>query len=167
MSNIHFSSRLQEIGREIKARISKLDHLGGKAVDMYDSINCLLKEAEGLCDVDGFAAFKQTYCPELGQSRTYELLAVQQGRKTLEEIRDATRLRVAKHRAKKKGDDVTEKDSVTSVTPAGLPDKGHRQRVQAPNACRAWSRRSSRRSVGSLQASMVGALLTARTEDNG
>jgi hypothetical protein len=106
-------SRLHDIGREINARLAKLDHLGGKAVDMFDSINCLLKEAEGLCDADGFAEFKQTYCRKLGQSRTYELLAVQQGRKTVEQIREATRLRVAKHRAAKKA--VTEKPSVTPI----------------------------------------------------
>jgi hypothetical protein len=105
-------ARLREIGREIKARLAKLDHLGGKTVDMFDSITCLLKEAEGLCDAVGFAEFKKTYCPELGQSRTYELLSIEQGRKTAEEIREANRLRVAKHRAKKKAD-VTEKDSVT------------------------------------------------------
>jgi hypothetical protein len=105
--------RLKDIGREIKARVGKLDQLGGKTVDMIDSIDHLLAAAEKLCDPAGFTfeAFKKTYCPELGQSRTYELLAIRDGRKTLEEIHAETRKRVAKYREAAK--DVTEKDSVT------------------------------------------------------
>ncbi len=106
---------LHDIGREIRARVEKLNQLGGKAVDMVDSIDHLLADAEKLCDPEGFEAFKKHYCPELGQSRTYELLAIREGRKTLEEIRAATRQRVAKHRAAKR---VTEKDSVTPNAPA-------------------------------------------------
>jgi hypothetical protein len=109
-------SRLENIGREIKVRVGKLDQLGGKAVDMLDSINHLLADAEKLCSPAGFTfeAFKKTYCPQLGQSRTYELLAIQEGRKSLEEIRADTRKRVTKHRAAAKQEDVTENDSVTS-----------------------------------------------------
>jgi hypothetical protein len=58
---------------------------------------------------------RNRYCPELGKSRMYELLAIKDGRATIEEIRAATRKRVAKHRAAEK--DVTEKDSVTSEIP--------------------------------------------------
>lgn len=103
--------KLEAIGREIKVRVGKIDHLGGKAVDMFDSINHLLADAEKLCGPAGltFEDFKKTYCPEFGRSWTYELLALQEGRKSLEEIRAATRKRVAKHRA-----NVTDKSSVTS-----------------------------------------------------
>jgi hypothetical protein len=94
------STKLERIGREIRARVERLDRIGARAVDMVDSIKYLLREAEQLCDgPDGFIAFKQTYCPELGRSRTYELLAVERGRKTVEQIRAAGRERVAKHRA--------------------------------------------------------------------
>jgi hypothetical protein len=105
---------LHDIGREIRARVDKLNQLGGKAVDMVDSINHLLEDARKLCDEEGFEAFKRVVCPDLGQSRAYELLAIKEGRKTLEEIREAGRIRVAKHRAEKKAR-VTEKDSVTSL----------------------------------------------------
>ncbi len=122
------NSRLKDIGREIEVRVGKLDQLGGKTVDMVDSIDHLLADAEKLCDPAGFtfAAFKKTYCPKLGQSRTYELFAIRDGRKSLEEIRADTRKRVAKHREAKR---VTEKDSVTEAAegeattkPAGTPE---------------------------------------------
>jgi hypothetical protein len=103
---------LHDIGRQIQAKVEILNRLGGKAVDMKDSIDHLLADAEKLCDQGGFEAFKKCYCQGLGQSRTYELLAIQQGRKTVEDIRAATRRRVAEHRAAKRN--VTESDSVTS-----------------------------------------------------
>jgi hypothetical protein len=80
---------------------------------MVDSIEHLLKDAEALCDANGFEAFKKTYCIELGKSRAYELLAIRDGRKTLEEIRSDTRKRVAKHRAAKSCNGQV--DSVTSL----------------------------------------------------
>ena len=42
--------RLEQIGREITARVGKLDQLGAKAVDQVDSIGHLLAEAEKLCE---------------------------------------------------------------------------------------------------------------------
>ena len=103
--------KLHDIGREIRARIERLNVLGGKTVDMKDSIDHLLADAEKPCDRKGFEAFKKYYCQGLSQSWTYELLAVQEGRKTLEEIRAATRQRVAKHRAAKR-----ECNGIDSVT---------------------------------------------------
>ena len=103
---------LHNIGRQIQVKVEILNHLGGKAVDMKDSIDHLLADAEKLCDRGGFEAFKKHYCQGLGQSRTYELLAIQQGRKTVEDIRAATRRRVAEHRAAKRN--VTKSDSVTA-----------------------------------------------------
>lgn len=96
--------RLEQIGREISARVEKLDKIGVKAVDHVNSINHLLAEAEKLCETpEVFAAFKRDHCPDLSRSRTYELLAIKGGRKSLENIRASTRARVTKHRAGKKG----------------------------------------------------------------
>lgn len=107
------TERLEQIGHEIEAWVEKLDKVGGKAVDYRDTIDRLLEEADKLCgDKDAFESFKDRHCPKLKNSRTYELLAIQQGKKTVEDIRAETRARVAKHRAAKKA--VTEKDSVTS-----------------------------------------------------
>jgi hypothetical protein len=106
------TERLEQIGREIEVWVEKLDKVGGKAVDYRDTIDRLLGEADKLCgDKDAFEDFKERHCPKLKKSRTYELLAIQQGRKTVEEIREAIRLRVARCRAKKA--EVTESDSVT------------------------------------------------------
>jgi hypothetical protein len=58
--------------------------------------------------------FSSSSINKLRSSQRKRLLAINEGRKTLEEIREAGRLRVAKHRATKR--DVTEKDSVTSET---------------------------------------------------
>jgi hypothetical protein len=42
--------RLLQIGREITARVERLDKIGVKAVDHVDSINHLLAEAEKRCE---------------------------------------------------------------------------------------------------------------------
>jgi hypothetical protein len=117
--------RLFSLGWNIEARLEKVDQYGAKAADMAISARQLIDEAKKLCDSEGFAAFKLRHCPSLAKSRTYELLAIESGTKTVEEIRAATRDRVAKHRAEKKAR-VTEKDSVTSpilkvVTVNGQP----------------------------------------------
>jgi hypothetical protein len=50
------NDRLQQIGREIEARIKKIDKVG----DHVDSIDCLLAEAEELCgSPEAFEDFKQ------------------------------------------------------------------------------------------------------------
>jgi hypothetical protein len=111
--------RLFSLGWNIEARLEKVDQYGAKAADMAISARQLIDEAKKLCDSEGFAAFKLRHCPSLAKSRTYELLAIESGTKTVEEIRASTRERVAKHRAEKKAR-VTEKHSVTSLA---IPDK--------------------------------------------
>jgi hypothetical protein len=113
------ADRLEQIGRETTVRVEKLDELGVKAVDQVDSIDYLLAEAEKPCETtDAFAAFNQKRCPDLGRSRTYEVLAIREGRKSRKEIHALTRARVAKHRAGKKA--VADKPSVTA--PSGKSD---------------------------------------------
>ena len=63
MSKPVAAERLLQIGREIAARVEKLDKIGVKAVDHVDSINHLLGEAEKLCKTpEIFEAFKQRHC---------------------------------------------------------------------------------------------------------
>jgi hypothetical protein len=93
--------RLQEIGRQIAARIEKIDKQIVQAENHSISINQLIAKAKELCDEGGFNAFQKKFFPDLGKSRFYELLAIGTNKKTVEEIRASNRLRVAKHRANK------------------------------------------------------------------
>ena len=108
--------RLVSIGKEVEARVSKFEKLETKTSEMAVSIEQLLVEARKYVSDDAaFVAFRKRYCPSLGKSRTYELLAIESGRKTVEDIRAAIRRRVAKHRkakATKSG------NGQVSVTPA-------------------------------------------------
>jgi hypothetical protein len=109
--------RLQEIGKQIEARVVKVAMYQGKAIDMFDSIGRLLDEAKEFCDTSGFDAFKRTCCPTLGKTRAYEMLAIASGKKALEDVRAEIRERVRKHRANKTG----RRHSVT-VTEKSGPD---------------------------------------------
>ena len=53
-SRLAVPERLKEMGHEIEVRVGKLNQHTGKAVDMRNSIDCLLTEAEKLCDPKGF-----------------------------------------------------------------------------------------------------------------
>jgi hypothetical protein len=71
-----------------------------KAEDNWITVTQLLAEAKAKCDVGGFEAFKEKYCPDLSRSRIYELLQIGRGKKTLEEVRAEKRERVSKSRSK-------------------------------------------------------------------
>ena len=103
---------LEELGKRIAVHFEKMQacetqarEKAGlelrKADDHRDTISQLLAEAKAKCDGGGFKAFKKKYCPNLGRSRLYELLAIGSGKKTLEEHRAEKRKSVAKSRGKK------------------------------------------------------------------
>jgi hypothetical protein len=69
-----------------------------KADNHWNTISQLLAEVKEKCDGGGFMAFQSKYCPDLGRSRIYELLAIGSGKKTLEESRAEKRKRVTKSR---------------------------------------------------------------------
>jgi hypothetical protein len=58
----------------------------------------MLADAKAQCKGTGFKVFKAKYCPNLGRSRIYEILAIGFGRKTVEETRAASNERKMKHR---------------------------------------------------------------------
>jgi hypothetical protein len=93
--------RLREIGKQIAARLEKIDKQIEQAENHSISVNQLLDEAKELCDEGGFNAFRETFFPNLGKSRVYELLAIGTNKKSFEDIKASTRARVAKHRANK------------------------------------------------------------------
>jgi hypothetical protein len=115
--------KLDDLGKRIEAHLEKMRGYEAKAQekagvelreadDHFNTITQLLAEAKAKCDTGGFNAFRQKYCPDLSRSRIYELLAIGEGKKTLEEIRAEKRARVAKSRSKK-----------VSATPPPVADK--------------------------------------------
>jgi hypothetical protein len=74
-----------------------------KARDERDTINnVLLVQARAKCEEAGesFEKFRKQYCPDLSRSRLYVVLAIADGRKTVEQDRAEKRESVAKSRAK-------------------------------------------------------------------
>jgi hypothetical protein len=107
-------AELEEIGKQIAARVTimrdydaaaeeKAGHDLRKAQDERDTINSvLLVQARAKCKEAGesFEKFRKQYCPDLSRSRLYTVLAIADGRKTVEQDRAEKRESVAKSRAK-------------------------------------------------------------------
>ena len=100
---------LRDLGRQISAHLDRAHKAEEKAEQHYIAAFQLLEKAKEELDEGGFVAFKAKYCPNLSQSRAYELAAIATGKKSLEDIRTATRERVARHRAKKTDSVTTDK----------------------------------------------------------
>jgi hypothetical protein len=95
-------ARLQQISREIAERIEKAHKETKRAADHLIAVDKLLAEAKGLCDGGGFKKFRELFCPQLGKSQTYALLAIAAGKKTLAEHRTEERERKRKSRVNQK-----------------------------------------------------------------
>ena len=107
-------AELQALGKEIAARVKimrdydaaaeeKAGHELRKAQDERDTIqNVLLVQARTKCKEAGesFQNFRKQHCPDLSRSRLYAVLAIADGRKTVEQDRAEKRESVAKSRAK-------------------------------------------------------------------
>jgi hypothetical protein len=100
---------LKDLGERIAAHLKKVREYEAtarekagvelqKAQDNRDSIAQLLAEAKAKCRDLGFKAFKEKYCPDLGKTRLYELLAIGDGRNTPEKINAAANERKKRHR---------------------------------------------------------------------
>jgi uncharacterized Zn finger protein (UPF0148 family) len=95
-------ARLQAIGQEITARLAKADKKTQEANDHLIAVNQLLAEAKRLCDSGGFQKFRELFCPQLGKSQAYAMLAIAAGRKTIEQHRSEERERKQKTRERQK-----------------------------------------------------------------
>lgn len=107
-------AELEEIGKQIAARVKimrdydasaeeKAGHELRKAQDERDTIKkVLLVQARAKCKEAGesFEKFRKQYCPDLSRSRLYAVLAIADGRKTVEQDRAEKRESVAKSRGK-------------------------------------------------------------------
>jgi hypothetical protein len=89
-----------------------------KAENNWITVTQLLAEAKGKCDKGGFKAFQKKYCPDLGRSRIYELLAIGTGKRSLEDSRAAKRMRMARSRSKVSA---TTADVADKPSPKGQP----------------------------------------------
>lgn len=94
--------RLQQIGHEITERLAKVDKQAQLANDYLIAINQLLAEAKKLCDGGGFKKFREQFCPQLGKSQAYAMLAIAAGKKTFIGHRTEERERKRKTRANQK-----------------------------------------------------------------
>ena len=92
---------LQDLQKRIAAHLDKAGKYEEKAEQHRTSAGQLFAQVKETCDESGFAAFHEKFFPNLGRSRTYELLAIGTGKKSVEEVRASTRERVARYRASK------------------------------------------------------------------
>jgi len=131
-------AELQDLAKRIAAHLEKARKCKQKAEQHNISAGQHLAQAQKLCDEGGFKAFHEKLCPNLGKSRAHELLQIATNKKSIEEIKDSTRERVAKHRAKRAASSVTVTDkaepaaepqqasveAVTEQTPAPVERRG-------------------------------------------
>ena len=96
------SPRLQEIGHEITERLDKVERHAQLANDHLIAVNQLLAEAKKLCDGGCFKKFREQFCPQLGKSQAYALLAIAAGKKTFTAHRTEERERKQRTRANQK-----------------------------------------------------------------
>lgn len=94
-------ARLHDLAQEITEGLEKVYEQKKLADDQVIAVKKLIAEVKALCDVGGFAAFREKFFPNLGKSRVYELLAIGTGKKSVEEARASNRKHQAKHRANK------------------------------------------------------------------
>jgi len=90
---------LDQLGKEIVARIEAGDRSKAMAEDRYRSAGLLLIEARRRVPVKGLAAFLKDHCAGLSLTRAKELVAIAEGRTTQEEVRAKATARKRKSRA--------------------------------------------------------------------
>jgi hypothetical protein len=94
--------RLEALGNRIKAHLEKAGQAERRADNHHTSAGILLAQVKEACTEGGFDAFRARYCPDLGKTRVYELLAIASGTKSAEGIRAENAERNRRHRAKQK-----------------------------------------------------------------
>ena len=94
--------KLADLGKRITVHLEKAAQCDKKADDHRASAGQYLLQAREACDEDGFDAFREKFCPELGRTSVYEMLAIATGKKSVEEVRASSAERSKKYRARKK-----------------------------------------------------------------
>jgi hypothetical protein len=109
-------AELQDLGKRIAVHLEKAARCTEQAKNHRLSAGQFLAQAKDACDEGGFEAFRARFCPKLGKSRAYELLAIASGKKSVEESRAENAERVRKFRDNQKAADVSV--TVTENRPA-------------------------------------------------
>jgi len=91
---------LTQKAAEISRHVEAGDRARADAMGHYAEAGRLLLQIRA-DNKRGFEAFLDKRLASVGRSRAYELMQLASGRKTVEEIKEATRKRVEKHRRKK------------------------------------------------------------------
>jgi hypothetical protein len=129
---VQATDELEALGKQIAARYKNMQKYEEAAYEKagfeYDKAkaeraaieNKLLPEARAKCKAAGmsFVDFKKKYCPDMGRTKLYQVLAIADGRTSIEKIRE-------KERAKKRGQRAKDKEepSVTNKEePSGTGD---------------------------------------------
>jgi hypothetical protein len=127
---------LCKLGKEIGAHLDKARKCEDKAEQHYTAVAQLLRQAQKLCDDGAFTAFKAKFCPDLGRSRAYEILAIATGKKSIKQVRAATRERTARSRAKK-AESATVAES-TATKPNKVETAGNNDATESAQRRRAY-----------------------------
>lgn len=90
---------IEQLGKEIVARIEAGDRAKTMADDRYRSAGLLLIEVRQRVPVKSLAAFLKDHCAGLSLTRAKELIAIAEGRTTQEEVRAKATARKQKSRA--------------------------------------------------------------------
>jgi hypothetical protein len=119
-------AELLQWGKRVTAHLDQADKSQKRAEQHRISAGRYLALAAAACDEGGFEAFRERFCPTLGRSRTYELKAIAAGDKSLDEIKAATRERVASLRARRTPSSVTSNvtDTPSDISAASKAGNG-------------------------------------------
>src|SRR5262249_42373504 len=111
--------------RRIKALIEKADRAADKAEQLYKAAGIHIKEIKEQCE--DWETIVREQCG-LGRSRAYELMAIADGKMTLEKVRAETNERKKVHRAKSESvPERTEPEPKPEPLPSPQPEPvGHR-----------------------------------------
>ena len=82
-------TQLQDLAKNIATHLDKARKSEEQAEQHYTAAAKYLAEAQAACDENGFKAFQEKFCPDIGRSRAYELLAVVRGKRPSERLRTA------------------------------------------------------------------------------
>ena len=121
------TSPVETLVRHVKALIEKGDKAAEKAEQFYKSAGIHIKEIKQ--QSEDWETIVREQC-NIGRSRAYELMAIADGRTTLEKVRASTNERQKVHRAKPEQESVTSRTEPEPVAPrvTGSQEAGVEQR---------------------------------------